>query len=67
MRNLVELLDGDIGRLDGIRIASIGPVTTKTARELGLRVDVEAREHTVPGLVQALVEAAVPAASEGGG
>ncbi len=67
VRNIVELLNGDIGRLDGVRIASIGPVTTKTARELGLRVDVEAREHTVPGLVQALVEAAVPAASEGGG
>jgi uroporphyrinogen III methyltransferase / synthase len=36
-------------------VAAIGPITAATARELGLRVDVEAVEHTVPGLVQALV------------
>jgi uroporphyrinogen III methyltransferase/synthase len=35
-------------------VASIGPVTSATARELGLTVDVEAAEHTVPGLVAAL-------------
>jgi len=67
VRNLVALLDGDTRPLDGIRIASIGPVTTRMAHEAGLRVDIEAREHTVPGLVQALREAAVPAATEGGG
>jgi uroporphyrinogen III methyltransferase / synthase len=38
------------------RIASIGPVTTATALERGLRVDVTARQYTVPGLVEALVE-----------
>jgi uroporphyrinogen III methyltransferase/synthase len=37
-------------------IASIGPITSATARHWGLRVDVEAKEHTVPGLVQAVVE-----------
>ena len=37
-------------------IACIGPITADTARELGLRVDVEAAEHTVPGLVAALRE-----------
>jgi uroporphyrinogen III methyltransferase/synthase len=37
-------------------IACIGPITAKTARELGLRVDVVAEEHTVPGLVRALGE-----------
>ncbi|MCH7608319.1 MAG: uroporphyrinogen-III C-methyltransferase [Chloroflexi bacterium] len=56
VRNLVELLGRDRALLDGIRIASIGPVTSAAARELGLRVDVEAREHTVPGLVRALVD-----------
>ena len=55
VRNLVELLGSDRALLDGVRIASIGPVTSATARELGLRVEVEASEHTVPGLVQALV------------
>ena len=37
-------------------LACIGPVTSATARELGLRVDLEASVHTVDGLVQALVE-----------
>ena len=34
---------------------SIGPVTTATARERGLRVDAEADPHTIDGLVEALV------------
>jgi len=37
-------------------IACIGPITADTARELGLRVDVMAREYTVEGLVAALKE-----------
>ncbi|MGH9668588.1 MAG: uroporphyrinogen-III synthase, partial [Terriglobales bacterium] len=43
--------------LQGIRVASIGPVTSRTLRELGLRVDVQARRYTIPGLVQALAAA----------
>jgi uroporphyrinogen III methyltransferase/synthase len=35
-------------------VASIGPVTSATAREAGLRVDVEAAEHTLDGLVDVL-------------
>lgn len=35
--------------------ASIGPITSKTIREHGLRVDVEARTHDVPGLVRAIL------------
>ena len=35
-------------------VASIGPITTATAERRGLRVDVTAAEHTVPGLVRAL-------------
>ena len=38
----------------GMRVASIGPVTSKTARDLGLSVDLEARRHDVPGLVEAI-------------
>jgi uroporphyrinogen III methyltransferase/synthase len=38
-------------------MASIGPVTSRTARSLGLRVDVEAREATIAGLVEAVVRA----------
>jgi uroporphyrinogen III methyltransferase/synthase len=41
---------------DGTRVVSIGPVTSETARELGLTVDVEAAEHDIDGLVDALLE-----------
>jgi uroporphyrinogen-III synthase len=42
--------------LAGIRFASIGPVTSSTLRELGLEVDVEAKEFTIPGLIEAVVQ-----------
>jgi uroporphyrinogen III methyltransferase/synthase len=35
-------------------VASIGPITTETAKKRGLRVDVTAAEYTLPGLVSAL-------------
>ena len=35
-------------------VASIGPLTTAAARKRGIRVDVEAAESTIPGLVAAL-------------
>ncbi|MCU1448079.1 MAG: uroporphyrinogen-III synthase/uroporphyrinogen-III C-methyltransferase [Acidimicrobiales bacterium] len=38
-------------------VACIGPITAETARAAGLGVDVVAGEHTVEGLVRALVEA----------
>ena len=57
-RNLVALLGSDepAKALHGITITSIGPVTSATLRELGLPVDVEAKEYTIPGLVKALAE-----------
>jgi uroporphyrinogen-III synthase len=45
--------------LDGIRLASIGPVTSSTLREFGLRVDIAAKEFTIPGLVRAIVHATI--------
>ncbi len=36
-------------------VASIGPITSATARDFGLHVDVEADPHTIDGLVDALV------------
>ncbi len=35
-------------------VASIGPITTETAKRRGVRVDVVASEYTMPGLVRAL-------------
>jgi uroporphyrinogen-III synthase len=39
------------------RVVAIGPITANTAHDLGLRVDVVATEHTIAGLVAALVAA----------
>jgi uroporphyrinogen III methyltransferase/synthase len=54
VRNLVEMLDGDISPLRGVTIACIGPVTAQAVREAGLEPAVVASEHTIAGLVQAL-------------
>ena len=70
VRNFVQLLglpptlrklSADRGRgrplhtgLDGILMASIGPVTSSTLRALGLSVDIAAKEFTIPGLVDAI-------------
>jgi uroporphyrinogen-III synthase len=40
--------------LRGVAIASIGPITSVTIRDLGLTVNIEAKESTVPGLVVAI-------------
>jgi uroporphyrinogen-III synthase len=59
VKNFAELL-GPAQRtrpasLDGIRTASIGPVTSATLREFGLPVDIAAKEFTITGLVAAIV------------
>jgi len=57
-RNIRTLLDAAGIKLGaGTVLASIGPITTATMRELGMEPTVEAKESTIPGLVQA-VEAA---------
>lgn len=40
----------------GMQVASIGPITSKTARDHGLTVDIEARRHDIEGLVQAICD-----------
>ena len=37
-----------------MEVASIGPITSNTARERGLEVAIEARRHDIPGLVEAI-------------
>jgi uroporphyrinogen-III synthase len=63
VKNFVELL-GVAGRshngqrpsaLKEVALASIGPVTSTTLRDLKLGVDIEAREYTIHGLIQAIV------------
>jgi uroporphyrinogen III methyltransferase/synthase len=58
--NLCDAIDSYAPRavdlLGRARLASIGPVTSAAIRARGLRVDVEAEETTVPGLIRALAE-----------
>jgi uroporphyrinogen-III synthase (EC 4.2.1.75)/uroporphyrinogen-III C-methyltransferase (EC 2.1.1.107) len=56
VRNFMQLLDSDISLLDNVKVFSIGPITSATARELGLTVHKEAVQYTIDGLVEALVE-----------
>lgn len=42
--------------LEETRVACIGPITADTARGYGLRIDTEAAEYTMPGLVEAVVD-----------
>lgn len=58
VKNFVELLGArrKSAVFNGVQTASIGPVTSATLRELGLQVDIAAREFTIPGLVAAIVD-----------
>lgn len=61
VKNFMSLLEAGLPQdvtveqaLEGVRFASIGPITSDTARELGLTVDIEAEEFTIPGLVESV-------------
>jgi len=43
--------------LEGVKVASIGPVTTATAKKLGVAVTIEAGPYTTDGLVEGIVKA----------
>jgi uroporphyrinogen-III synthase len=56
VRNFVALAGSRVvGKLNRIQLASIGPVTSATLRDSGLRADIVAKQFTIPGLVQAIV------------
>jgi uroporphyrinogen-III synthase len=38
----------------GIRLASIGPITSATLAEFGLRANIEAKDYTIDGLIRAI-------------
>ena len=58
VKNFKSLLPPDeFNRLiDGVKVASIGPITTDTASELGFKVDVTAESYTIPGLCEAILK-----------
>ncbi len=53
-RNFVALAGKGVLHPD-LHLASIGPVTSATLRELSLPVHIEARKYTIPGLIEAVV------------
>ncbi|MCU1304384.1 MAG: uroporphyrinogen-III synthase [Candidatus Sulfotelmatobacter sp.] len=63
VRNFVNLIASRDVNLVGVKFASIGPITSSTLRELGLTVDIRAKEFTIPGLAEAIVLAMVRTAS----
>src|SRR5208282_3636792 len=55
VRNFVALLGKWRPARGDLQLASIGPVTSATLREMGLAVDIEAKKYTIPGLIEAIV------------
>jgi uroporphyrinogen III methyltransferase / synthase len=57
VKNFWQLLPPDAAQrlMEGVAVASIGPITSRTARELALTVTLEAESYTIPGLVQAIL------------
>ena len=58
VNHFVELLKKeDIKRfLKGMVIACIGPITAKTARRWGMKVKIQPKQYTIPGLTQAIAK-----------
>jgi uroporphyrinogen III methyltransferase/synthase len=54
--NLMTSAGLNKSQIQSAKIACIGPIAEETARELGLQVCIVAREHTIPGLLEALIE-----------
>jgi uroporphyrinogen III methyltransferase / synthase len=52
--------------LAGTQVACIGPITADTARKHGIQVDVEAREYTILGLIEAVVNLFAAHPAKGG-
>jgi uroporphyrinogen III methyltransferase/synthase len=49
-----NFLDLKLSWPTGMKVASIGPITSATARARGLSVDVEATRHDLVGLIEAI-------------
>lgn len=56
VQNLANMLGGDrmLDMLKGVAVASIGPITSKTCRAVGLKVDIEPAEYTLAALTDAI-------------
>lgn len=56
VENFIKLLGSDYRkRLSGVKLASIGPITSSTLRKFSLKADVEAKIYTIEGLINAML------------
>lgn len=51
VENLLKLINGEKTLLNNVKTAVIGPITAKTCKNNGLKVDIEADVYTIDGLV----------------
>jgi len=58
VRNFKALLPHDRfeSLIKGVTVASIGPITADTAKELGFKVDIMAQDYTIDGLCEAILK-----------
>jgi uroporphyrinogen III methyltransferase/synthase len=54
LANVAPALHDERGKINSWLVACVGPKTAAAASKTGLRVDIVAREHTIPGLVEAI-------------
>ncbi len=56
--NFMSLLKSQDAKklIKNVITACIGPITSDTARSFGIEPDIEAKEYTIPGLVDSLVQ-----------
>src|SRR6185437_6956639 len=55
-KNFTTLLGPDYkAKMDGIHLASIGPITTDTLHELGLKPTMQAKVFNIAGLVESIL------------
>jgi uroporphyrinogen III methyltransferase/synthase len=51
VRAFVDRIAPDLVNSSNVKVASIGPVTSEQLKELGVKIDVQAAEHTIDGLL----------------
>jgi uroporphyrinogen III methyltransferase/synthase len=56
VRVFFEQIPGEVVNSSDVRVASIGPITSEQLKNLGVKVDITATEHTIDGLLAALEE-----------
>jgi uroporphyrinogen III methyltransferase/synthase len=58
VRNFKALLPHDRfeNLIKGVTVASIGPITADTAKQLGFKVDIMAQDYTIDGLCEAILK-----------